>query len=92
MERREALRTDRKVRAAPRKRGLYSSRLSALRSLSFFGGENETKLERECVARTQLLCARDLTLSNATASIRRQEEAPESMGEKRDQESARRLQ
>jgi len=46
VERREALRTDRKVRAAPRKRGLYSSRLSALRSLSFFVGENETKLGR----------------------------------------------
>src|SRR5580704_18911495 len=50
--------------------------------LSFFGGENETKLGCWCAARTPLLSAHDLTLLNAAASIRHQEEAPESMGKK----------
>src|SRR5580700_5072218 len=65
-------------------------RASQARSLQFapfgaplpqlFRGKNETKLGRECAARTQLLSARDLTLLNAAASIRHQEEAPETMG------------
>ena len=81
VERREALRTDRKVRAAPRKRGFYSSRLSALRSLSFWG--ELIKLGRGCVARAlALIRRRDLTLLNAAASIRHQQEAPEFIGGK----------